>query len=682
MAWEDDRVVGQRRECPEAPEEQGRIAARQVRPSAPVEEERVAGDQPAVDQEALAAGGMARGVDEGHVDVADGDHVAGTVRHQIGRSETRGPGDPVHLVHVHVDRRTGELDESGRPVDCVPHHRTSDVVRVVVRREEPDHAHALGFDEADDPVDVVRGIHEEALASVRVPDGVDVVRHLAGNAVVDAEVATREPLAEPHAVVEHRRRLPPYAVAVAVASVVVDGRLVPVPDDWREGDFVVGVPPDRALVIPAAAVARAADAVSMARAALGPLGAARTEALAEFYREFASVLADDRRFAPVARANEADVESASARGRATGRLRLDARMRGAMIKALDAWVRHEPASDSLIERTDHAGWSVEVRRAPLGVVGFVFEGRPNVFTDATGVLLGRNTCVFRIGSDALGTARALMECAVQPSLEKVGIPINSVVLLDDPTHAAALALMAQRGLGLAVARGSGPTVRDLGAVARQHGVPASLHGTGGAWLIACDDADPARVRSAVEHSLDRKVCNTLNVVCLAGTGAAGLAREVAAGAVAAARARGTTPIVHLVDGVDDSSFEGCEVRRATEPVLATEWEWDDRPEFTVVWLGDLEGAIEACNRWSPHFVVSVLTAREDRFLEGWEGLDAPFVGDGMTRWVDGQYALGRPELGLSNWEHGRLLGRGAILSGTDVFSVRYRVRQSDLDVRR
>ena len=50
--------------------------------------------------------------------------------------------------------------------------------------------------------------------------------------------------------------------------------------------------------------------------------------------------------------------------------------------------------------------------APLGVVGFVFEGRPNVFADATGVLRGGNTVVFRIGSDALGTARAIVRHAV------------------------------------------------------------------------------------------------------------------------------------------------------------------------------------------------------------------------------------------------------------------------------
>jgi glutamate-5-semialdehyde dehydrogenase len=54
----------------------------------------------------------------------------------------------------------------------------------------------------------------------------------------------------------------------------------------------------------------------------------------------------------------------------------------------------------------------------------------------------------------------------------------------------------------------------------------------------------------------------------------------------------------------------------------------------------------------------------------YRSVDAPFVGDGFTRWVDGQYALNEPELGLSNWEHGRLLGRGGVLTGASVHTLR------------
>jgi len=61
----------------------------------------------------------------------------------------------------------------------------------------------------------------------------------------------------------------------------------------------------------------------------------------------------------------------------------------------------------------------------------------------------------------------------------------------------------------------------------------------------------------------------------------------------------------------------------------------------------------------------------------WSSTNAPFFGDGFTRWVDGQFSLLRPELGLSNWENGRLFGRSEILSGDSAFTVRLRVQQTD-----
>jgi len=97
---------------------------------------------------------------------------------------------------------------------------------------------------------------------------------------------------------------------------------------------------------------------------------------------------------------------------------------------------------------------------------------------------------------------------------------------------------------------------------------------------------------------------------------------------------------------------------------------------------DVDEAVAWFNRHSPRLVVSLVSeddAEQDRFLAA---VDAPFVGNGFTRWVDGQYALGRPELGLSNWEHGRLLGRGGVLSGDSVFTLRTRARQKDPDLHR
>src|SRR6185436_17123028 len=95
-------------------------------------------------------------------------------------------------------------------------------------------------------------------------------------------------------------------------------------------------------------------------------------------------------------------------------------------------------------------------------------------------------------------------------------------LVESEAHASAWAMFSDRRVALAVARGSGKAVAQLGAVARQAGIPVSLHGTGGAWIVADESADAARFEAAVYASLDRKVCNTLGVCCIVRSRAAEL----------------------------------------------------------------------------------------------------------------------------------------------------------------
>jgi len=116
--------------------------------------------------------------------------------------------------------------------------------------------------------------------------------------------------------------------------------------------------------------------------------------------------------------------------------------------------------------------------------------------------------------------------------------------------------------------------------------------------------------------------------------------------------------------------------------LGTEWEWEESPEVSLVLVDDVAEATALFNRLSPRLVVSLVSDDEAEQQQFWAAVDSPFVGNGFTRWVDGQYALGRPELGLSNWENGRLFGRGGVLSGDSVFTVRTRVHQVDPDVHR
>jgi glutamate-5-semialdehyde dehydrogenase len=446
---------------------------------------------------------------------------------------------------------------------------------------------------------------------------------------------------------------------------------------FRPGDRLIVVQGDGSLIrIPAAVATSVEASVERAREAFRSMRDANQEQVTEFYRSFADRLEDETTFASIARANESDVRAAREKGRAVGRLILDEKMRRGMIESLRLWQNMESSVGRTIERVDHPEWSVESVCAPLGVVAFVFEGRPNVFADATGVLRGGNSTVMRIGSDALGTALAIMDVVVSPALETAGLPPGAVELIRESDRAGGHALFSDDRISLAVARGSGEAVAQLGAVARQSGVPVSLHGTGGAWMIVDDGAAVDRVRDCVSASLDRKVCNTVNVVVLVGP-TDRTAREVVEGIVDASSRRGAIGIVHVLGDsaralstelIDDGVvFVDGDIDEA-----ATEWEWDDTPEVSVVVVDHVEEAIDLFNRHSPRFVVSAIVGDDAVRRTILDRCDAPFVGDGFTRWVDGQYALRRPELGLSNWESGRLFARGGILSGDGVFSVRHR----------
>ena len=314
------------------------------------------------------------------------------------------------------------------------------------------------------------------------------------------------------------------------------------------------------------------------------------------------------------------------------------------------------------------------------------------------MLRSGNTVVFRIGSDALGTAKAIVEHALEPALAEAGLPTGAVSLVASAAHAAGWALFSDSRLALAVARGSGAAVSQLGSVARQAGIPVSLHGTGGAWIIGSSNADVDVFAESVFNSLDRKVCNTLNTCCIVADRADDLLPAFLDALGRAGTHRGANAKLHIVaDQLDRipaewrtevpiGRAEGDVVEPQTSTLtwddLGEEWEWENSPEVTVAIVDSVDAAIDLFNRLSPRFAASLVSDDAHEHERFFGRIDAPFVGNGFTRWVDGQYALDRPELGLSNWEFGRLFGRGGVLSGDSVFTVRSRVTQTDPTIRR
>ncbi len=468
---------------------------------------------------------------------------------------------------------------------------------------------------------------------------------------------------------------------------------------FAAGDRLIVVQTTGELIhVPAPAWDVAARAVRRAAEAFAAMGSVADDAITAFYDAFASRLGGDRTFTPIAEANAADVEAARSRGRSTTRLVLSESMRADMIAGLQTWRDAPSGRGQTVELVEHDRWKVELVRAGLGPVGFVFEGRPNVFADATGVIRGGNTVVFRIGSDALGTARAIVRHALDPALAESGLPPGTASLVDSADRAAGHAMFSDPRLALAVARGSGAAVAQLGAVARQAGLPVSLHGTGGAWIVASPTADREAFSAAVYHSLDRKVCNTLNTCCIVAGRASELVPAFLEALDRAGERRGVTSRLHVVEDcarhIPAEWFDEVTVERAEGPVqeprtttlgwedLGIEWEWEESPEVTLAVVDSVAEAVARFNTTSPLFAASLVASDEAEHQAFFDTVNAPFVGNGFTRWVDGQYALDRPELGLSNWQTGRLFGRSGVLSGDSVYTIRARATQHDPDLGR
>ena len=106
------------------------------------------------------------------------------------------------------------------------------------------------------------------------------------------------------------------------------------------------------------------------------------------------------------------------------------------------------------------------------------------------------------------------------------------------------------------------------------------------------------------------------------------------------------------------------------------------PDARLIAVESIAEAVDLFNRCSPRFSASLISNDNDEQEWFYAAIDAPFVGNGFTRWVDGQFALDQPELGLSNWQAGRLFARGGVLSGDSVYTVRLRAEVRDHSVHR
>jgi glutamate-5-semialdehyde dehydrogenase len=386
--------------------------------------------------------------------------------------------------------------------------------------------------------------------------------------------------------------------------------------------------------------ARAARAAARALALASAKG--KNEALAQMAR------AVEEKAATILEANRADIERARGHPRAfLDRLTLtDAR-----IEEMAAGIRQvaalpDPVGETVRMWRRPNGMEVGRVRVPLGVIGFIYESRPNVTADAAALCVkAGNAVVLRGGREAL-ESNAVLAAVLARGLEKAGLPPEGIAFIDVPDREAVEVLLTlDRYVDLVVPRGGEAFVR---MVAERATMPVLKHDKGLCHVFVDADADLAM---ALEIALNAKVqrpsvCNAMETLLVDDAVAAAFLPE------AGARFRAA--------GVE---LRGCPRTREILP-----WVTPARPEdwdteyldltLSVRVVEGYEAAVAHIHEHGSGLAEAIVTrdyARARRFLQE---VDAACVlVNASTRLVDGaQFGMGA-ELGIST---SKLHARGPV----------------------
>ncbi len=210
-------------------------------------------------------------------------------------------------------------------------------------------------------------------------------------------------------------------------------------------------------------------------------------------------------------ANEQDVQTARARGMEPGlidRLALTAARLDEMIAGVRAVAAlGDPIGEMLSETAQPNGLVIRKICVPLGVIGMIYEARPNVTTDAAVLALKTGNAMLLRGSDSAMTSNKALVAAMQAALTDCGLPAAAVALVTEPGRETALAMMRLNGLiDVLIPRGSAGLIQD---VVRNATVPVIETGIGNCHVFIDQSADPAMALPiAVNAKTSRpSVCN-------------------------------------------------------------------------------------------------------------------------------------------------------------------------------
>ncbi|MBV9341546.1 MAG: glutamate-5-semialdehyde dehydrogenase [Acidobacteria bacterium] len=336
----------------------------------------------------------------------------------------------------------------------------------------------------------------------------------------------------------------------------------------------------------------------------------------------------------IAQANEDDIRRAGLSGGVLDRLRLTA----SRISAVAESVRQvaslpDPLEQTISEWTRPNGLRIRKVRVPLGVVGIVYESRPNVTVDAAVLAFkAGNAVVLRGGREASGTNEVLVEILTSVP----GVPEGAIVLLDASTRASVQELITARDLVDVVIPRGGPAL--ITHVVENALVPVIETGAGNCHIFVDESADLDMASRIVLNAKTSRpsVCNAAEKLLVHKKIAAKFVPRV---------------VQELTDaGVEvRGDKETVRLAPAAKPAIVPDWgEEYLRLCMAVRVLGGLDEAIEHINRYSTKHSEAIITASKINAQKFLRLVDSAAVyWNASTRFTDGgEFGFGA-EMGIS-----------------------------------
>ncbi len=283
-----------------------------------------------------------------------------------------------------------------------------------------------------------------------------------------------------------------------------------------------------------------------------------------------------------------------------------------------------------------SGIQVGKMRVPLGVIGIIYESRPNVTIDAAALCLkSGNASILRGGKEAIHSNQAIAGC-VQAGLKQAGLPEAAVQVVETTDRAAVGALLRMKeSVDVIIPRGGKGLIERVAAESR---IPVIKHLDGICHVYIDDQADLDKARAIAINAKTRRygVCNAMETLLLA----EGVAETLLPGLAAAYEEKGV-------------ELRGCPRSREILPSMlpASEEDWSTEylaPILSIRVVPDMEAAIEHINRYGSHHTDSMVSenfSRARRFLAAVDSSSVMI--NASTAFADGfEYGLGA-EIGIS-----------------------------------